>query len=47
MSQTRLRRVVLSALARGLRATGSPMTMAPYLAYLRTKYGELYRLPQL
>ena len=28
------------------RATGSPMTMAPYLAYLRTKYGELYRLPQ-
>ena len=28
------------------RATGSPMVMAPYLAYLRTKYGELYRLPQ-
>ena len=28
-----------------MRATGSPMTMAPYLAYLRTKYGELYRLP--
>ena len=28
-----------------IRATGSPMTMAPYLAYLRTKYGELYRLP--
>jgi carboxypeptidase Taq len=28
------------------RATGSPMTMAPYLAYLRKKYGELYRLPQ-
>src|SRR5262245_14116948 len=27
------------------RATGSPMTMAPYLAYLRKKYGELYRLP--
>jgi carboxypeptidase Taq len=27
------------------RSTGSPMTMAPYLAYLRTKYGELYRLP--
>jgi carboxypeptidase Taq len=27
------------------RATGSPMMMAPYLAYLRTKYGELYRLP--
>jgi carboxypeptidase Taq len=28
-----------------MRATGRPMTMAPYLAYLRTKYGELYRLP--
>ena len=28
------------------RATGSPMMMAPYLAYLRTKYGELYRLPR-
>jgi carboxypeptidase Taq len=28
------------------RATGSPMTMAPYLAYLRKKYGELYRLPR-
>ena len=28
------------------RATGSPMTMAPYLAYLRRKYGELYQLPQ-
>jgi carboxypeptidase Taq len=27
------------------RATGSRMTMAPYLAYLRKKYGELYRLP--
>ena len=27
-------------------ATGSPMTMAPYLAYLHKKYGELYRLPQ-
>jgi carboxypeptidase Taq len=27
------------------RATGSPMTTAPYLAYLRGKYGELYRLP--
>jgi carboxypeptidase Taq len=27
------------------RATGGPMSMAPYLAYLRTKYGELYRLP--
>jgi carboxypeptidase Taq len=28
------------------RATGSQMTMAPYLGYLRTKYGELYQLPQ-
>jgi carboxypeptidase Taq len=28
------------------RATGSPTTMAPYLAYLRRKYGELYRIPQ-
>jgi carboxypeptidase Taq len=28
-----------------IRATGSPMTSAPYLAYLRGKYGELYRLP--
>jgi carboxypeptidase Taq len=28
------------------RATGSPMTMAPYLTYLRKKYGEIYRLPQ-
>jgi carboxypeptidase Taq len=27
------------------RATGQPMTMKPYLAYLRGKYGELYRLP--
>jgi carboxypeptidase Taq len=27
------------------RATGRPMTVAPYLAYLRAKYGELYRLP--
>jgi len=27
------------------RATGMPMTLAPYLAYLRGKYGELYRLP--
>jgi carboxypeptidase Taq len=27
------------------RSTGSAMTMAPYLAYLRKKYGELYRLP--
>jgi len=28
------------------RATGGPMTSAPYLAYLRGKYGALYRLPQ-
>jgi carboxypeptidase Taq len=28
-----------------VRATGTPMTMAPYLGYLRKKYGELYRLP--
>jgi carboxypeptidase Taq len=28
------------------RATGRPMTTAPYLAYLRGKYGELYRLPR-
>jgi carboxypeptidase Taq len=27
------------------RATGHPMTIAPYMAYLRTKYGELYELP--
>jgi carboxypeptidase Taq len=27
------------------RATGEPMTMRPYLAYLRGKYGDLYRLP--
>jgi carboxypeptidase Taq len=27
------------------RATGTPMRMEPYLAYLRGKYGELYRLP--
>ena len=27
------------------RATANPMTTAPYLAYLRGKYGELYRLP--
>jgi carboxypeptidase Taq len=26
------------------RATGAPMTIAPYLAYLRGKYGELYQL---
>src|SRR5262252_3644892 len=28
------------------RATGGPMTTTPYLAYLRGKYGELYRLPK-
>jgi hypothetical protein len=27
------------------RATGEPMTIAPYVAYLRGKYDELYRLP--
>jgi carboxypeptidase Taq len=27
------------------RATGSAMSMRPYLDYLRNKYGELYRLP--
>ena len=27
------------------RATGRPMTIEPYIAYLRGKYGELYRLP--
>src|SRR5215467_8767140 len=27
------------------RATGAPMRMQPYLAYLREKYGELYELP--
>jgi carboxypeptidase Taq len=27
------------------RTTGEPMTMRPYLAYLRSKYGELYSLP--
>ena len=26
-------------------ATGGPMSAGPYLAYLRQKYGELYRLP--
>jgi carboxypeptidase Taq len=29
-----------------VRATGEPMTIAPYLAYLRRKYGEIYRLPE-
>jgi carboxypeptidase Taq len=27
------------------RATGAPMSTGPYLAYLREKYGALYRLP--
>ena len=27
------------------RATGGPMSIAPYIAYLRAKYGEMYRLP--
>jgi len=27
------------------RATGGPMSIAPYVAYLRAKYCELYRLP--
>jgi carboxypeptidase Taq len=27
------------------RATGEPMTMRPYIAYLRDKYGAFYRLP--
>jgi carboxypeptidase Taq len=27
------------------RASGKPMTIGPYLEYLRGKYGELYRLP--
>jgi carboxypeptidase Taq len=27
------------------RATGSPMRMEPYVAYLRGKYGKLYQLP--
>ncbi len=27
------------------RAAGAPMSIAPYVAYLRGKYGELYRLP--
>jgi carboxypeptidase Taq len=28
------------------RAAGAPMSIAPYLAYLRGKYGEIYRLPE-
>jgi carboxypeptidase Taq len=27
------------------RATGGPLSVGPYLAYLQQKYGELYRLP--
>jgi carboxypeptidase Taq len=27
------------------RTTGGPMRIAPYIAYLRAKYGEIYRLP--
>ena len=26
------------------RATGGPLSIEPYIAYLRTKYGELYDL---
>ena len=29
------------------RATGAPMSMAPYLDYLRGKFGELYQLPDI
>ena len=28
------------------RVTGGPMTIEPYIRYLRTKYGELYNLPE-
>jgi carboxypeptidase Taq len=28
------------------RATGGPITIAPYIAYLREKYGALYDLPK-
>jgi carboxypeptidase Taq len=27
------------------RVTGGPLTIAPYIRYLRSKYGELYSLP--
>ena len=27
------------------RATGEPISIKPYMEYLRKKYGELYRLP--
>ena len=38
---------VLQGSSLGSIATGSsgPMTIAPYVAYLRCKYGELYKLP--
>jgi carboxypeptidase Taq len=29
------------------RTTGGPMSIKPYLAYLRAKYGELYQLPSV
>jgi carboxypeptidase Taq len=29
------------------RATGAPMSIAPYIAYLRAKFGEIYRLPSI
>jgi carboxypeptidase Taq len=29
------------------RATGKAMSIKPYIAYLRSKYGELYRLPRM
>jgi carboxypeptidase Taq len=29
------------------RATGGPMSIVPYLAYLRAKYGEIYQLPSM
>lgn len=29
-----------------IRAAGAPLSVAPYIAYLRKKYGELYALPQ-
>ena len=28
-------------------ATGGPMSIVPYLAYLRAKYGEIYQLPSM
>jgi carboxypeptidase Taq len=30
-----------------MQATGGPMSTKPYLAYLRAKYGDLYRLPPI